>query len=75
MSRNKDKKTLVIVAMQLTTLGIEVENARDALTALVGRGVPYDSEEMRLALERFQVADAKWKEMERGYLELRKLNH
>ena len=51
------KDLLLRSAARLYSLGIEVEAARDQLRKLVERGVPYNSPEMRKALEEFQGLD------------------
>lgn len=65
-----DNQLLLVSAARLYALGVDVEGAREELRRLVAAGVPYDSEEMRSALQNFQELDVQWKEMERQHLEL-----
>lgn len=64
------KDLLLRSAARLYSLGIEVEAARDQLRKLVEQGVPYDSSEMKKALEEFQELDQQWKALEQEYLKL-----
>lgn len=66
------KDLLLRSAARLYSLGIEVEGARQKLRELVDRGIPYDSPEMRTALENYQELDERWKQLEHEYLQLRK---
>ena len=65
------KDLLLRSAARLYSLGIEVEAAREQLRKLVQQGVPYDSPEMRKALEEFQELDRQWKTLEQEHLQLR----
>ena len=65
------KDLLLRSAARLYSLGIEVEAAREQLRKLVEQGVPYDSPEMRKALEEFQELDRQWKALEQEHLQLR----
>lgn len=65
------KDLLLRSAARLYSLGIEVEAAREQLRKLVQQGVPYDSPEMRKALEDYQALDRQWKALEQEYLKLR----
>ena len=65
------KDLLLRSAARLYSLGIEVEAAREQLRKLVQQGVPYDSPEMRKALEEFQGLDQQWKALEQEHLQLR----
>lgn len=65
------KDLLLRSAARLYSLGIEVEAAREQLRKLVQQGVPYDSPEMRKALEEFQKLDQQWKALEQEHLQLR----
>ncbi len=64
------KDLLLRSAARLYSLGIEVEAAREQLRKLVQQGVPYDSPEMRKALEEFQELDQQWKALEQEHLQL-----
>ena len=65
------KDLLLRSAARLYSLGIEVEAAREQLRKLVEKGVPYDSPEMRKALEEFQELDHQWKALEQEHLQLK----
>ena len=65
------KDLLLRFAARLYSLGIEVEAAREQLRKLVEQGVPYDSPEMKKALEEFQKLDQQWKALEQEHLQLR----
>ena len=45
--------------------------ARAKLKELVEQGVPYDSDEMKLAYQNFKELEQQWKALERQHLELR----
>lgn len=65
------KDLLLRSAARLYSLGIEVEAAREQLRTLVQQGVPYNSPEMRKALEEFQELDQQWKALEQEHLQLK----
>ena len=65
------KDLLLRSAARLYSLGIEVEAAREQLHKLVQQGVPYDSPEMRKALEDYQELERQWKALEKEHLQLR----
>ena len=65
------KDLLLRSAARLYSLGIEVEAAREQLRKLVEQGFPYESPEMRKALEEFQELDQQWKALEQEHLQLR----
>ena len=65
------KDLLLRSAARLYSLGIEVEAAREQLRKLVQQGVPYDSPEMRKALEDYQELDQQWRGLEQEYLQLK----
>ena len=65
------KDLLLRSAARLYSLGIEVEAAREQLRKLVDQGVPYDSPQMRKALEDYQELDQQWKALEQEHLQLR----
>ena len=65
------KDLLLRSAARLYSLGIEVEAAREQLRKLVQQGVPYDSPEMRKALEDFRKLDQQWKALEQEHLQLK----
>lgn len=68
---NPQKQQLLKSAAQLTRLGLDVDAARETLRQLAARGVPYDSEEMLRAYERFTALDSQWRELEQKHLALR----
>ena len=65
------KDLLFRSAARLYSLGIEVEGARQHLRELVEQGVPYESTEMRKALEEYQELDRQWKALEQEHLQLK----
>lgn len=65
------KDLLLKSAERLYALGVDVEAARDKLRSLVDRGVPYDSREMKDALQEFTELDTQWKELEKRHIKLR----
>ena len=65
------KDLLLRSAARLYSLGIEVDAAREQLRKLVDQGVPYDSPQMRKALEDYQELDQQWKTLEQEHLKLR----
>lgn len=67
-----NKKDLLIAsAARLYSMGIDLETARDRLRQLVEQGVPYNSDEMRRAVQDFKELEQRWKELEREHLRLR----
>ena len=68
---NYKKDLLLRSAARLYSLGIEVEAAREQLRKLVQQGVPYDSPQMRKALEDYQELEQQWKTLEQEHLKLR----
>lgn len=69
MDNNKD--LLIASAARLYSMGIDLEAARDRLRQLVEQGVPYNSDEMKQAVQDFKELDRQWKELEREHLKLR----
>ena len=67
-----EKDLLLQSAARLYTLGVDLEGAREELRRLVAEKVPYESTQMRAALQNFEELDAQWKELERQHLALRK---
>ena len=65
------KVELVHSALELIRLGKELEKAKHSLKDLVDRGIPYDSPEMMVALQRCQRLKAQWQELEQQHLSLR----
>lgn len=70
MNKSDEYAELIIMGAELQRLNAELEAAKNALTVLLGRNAPFDSDEVRQALERIQTADAKRWDMEAGYLGL-----
>ena len=68
---NPQKQQLLKSAARLSRLGLDVDTARETLRQLAARGVPYDSEEMLCAYERFTELDRQWRELEQKHLALR----
>lgn len=66
-----EKDLLLQSAARLYTLGVDLEGARKELRRLVEKKDPYESPQMRAALQNFQELDSQWKELERQHLELR----
>ena len=69
MDNNKD--LLIASAARLYSMGIDLEAARDQLRLLVEQGVPYNSDEMKQAVQDFKELDRQWKELEKEHLKLR----
>ena len=66
-----NKDLLIASAARLYSMGIDLEAARDRLRKLVERCVPYNSDEMKQAVQDFKELDRQWKELEREHLKLR----
>ena len=66
-----EKDLLIASAARLYSMGIDLEAARDRLRQLVEQGAPYNSEEMKQAVQDFKELERQWKELEKQYLELR----
>ena len=62
---------LLASAARLYSIGVDLEAARAKLRELVGRGVPYDSDEMKQAYQDFKELEQQWKALEQQHLELR----
>ena len=69
---NIEKDLLLRLGVSLYRLGIKVETARKDLRDFVNSGVPYESEQMQTALQKFRTLDSQWKSLEAQYLKLRK---
>lgn len=67
----KEKTTLMKQAGKLYTLGLSVEKHREKLRRLVAKNTPYDSPQMKTALEEFQKVDEEWKRLEKEHLQYR----
>ena len=66
-----NKDLLIASAARLYSMGIDLEAARDRLRQLVKQDVPYNSDEMKQAVQDFKELDRQWKELEREHLRLR----
>ncbi len=66
-----DKDLLIASAARLYSMGFDLEAARDRLRQLVEQDVPYNSDEMKQAVQDFKELERQWKELEREHLELR----
>ncbi len=67
----KEKAKLIKQATKLTTLGLTLEKCREKLRKLVDKKTPYDSPQMKIALEEFQAADEEWKRLEQEHLKFK----
>ena len=68
---DNEKDLLITSAARLYSMGIDLEAARDRLRQLVGQGVPYNSDEMRQAVQDFKELDRQWKKLEKQHIALR----
>lgn len=50
-----------------------MEKHREKIRQLIGKKVPYQSPQMKTALEDFQKADDEWKRLEQEHLKYREL--
>ena len=66
-----NKELLIASAARLYSMGIDLEAARDRLRQLVEQDVPYNSDEMKQAVQDFKELDRQWKALEREHLRLR----
>ena len=69
--KNK-KNELVLSAITLVKTGEALEEAKGKLKKLVDQGVPYESEEMKKALDECLKLQQQWKELEVGHIKLKK---
>ncbi len=70
MKNNKNE--LVLSAIELAKAGEALEAAKDKLKTLVEQGVPYESDEMKAALDECLQLQQQWKELEAEHLRLKK---
>ena len=68
---DNEKDLLIASAARLYSMGVDLEAARDQLRQLVEQGVPYNSDEMKQAVQDFKELDRQWKELEREHLRLK----
>ena len=69
--KNK-KNDLVLSALNLVRVGEALEEAKGKLKKLVDQGVPYESEEMKKALEECLLLQQEWKVLEAEHVRLKK---
>ena len=69
--KNK-KNELVLSAITLVRIGEALEEAKGKLKQLVDQGVPYESEEMKKALEECLLLQQEWKVLEAEHVRLKK---
>ena len=67
----KAKKALVSSAIELVQIGKRLETARGKLRQLVESGVPYDSDEMKEALQACMALNLQWSALEQRHLALK----
>ena len=68
--KNK-KNELVLSALNLVRVGEALEEAKRKLKQLVDQGVPYESEEMKKALEECLLLQQEWKVLEAEHVRLK----
>ena len=66
------KNELVLSAIALVKAGEALEAAKGKLRKLVDQGVPYESEEMKMALDECLQLQQQWRELEEEHLRLKK---
>lgn len=66
------KNDLVLSAIALVKGGEELEAAKGKLRKLVDQEVPYESEEMKMALDECLQLQQQWRELEEEHLRLKK---
>ncbi len=67
----KQKKDLILSALALVKVGKEVEHAKEKLRRLVSDGIPYDSPEMKKALDECLLLQQKWDRLEAEHLDIK----
>ena len=65
------ENALVRTAIELIQLGKRLEKARGELRRLVERGMPYESDEMKEALQACMALNLQWRALEQRYLALK----
>jgi hypothetical protein len=68
--KNK-KNELVLSAITLVRVGEALEEAKGKLKQLVDQGIPYESEEMKKALEECLLLQQEWKVLEAEHVRLK----
>lgn len=66
------KNELVLSAIALVKAGEALEDAKAKLKRLVEQRVPYESEEIKIALEECLQLQQQWRELEEEHLRLKK---
>ena len=69
-NRNKD---LIKSALTLVKVGKELEKAKEKLRQLVSAGIPYNSPEMKSALDDCLLLKRQWEDLEAEHLQLREM--
>lgn len=67
------ENALVRTAIELIQLGKRLEKARGELRRLVESGTPYESDEMKEALQACMALDLQWRALEQRYLALKEV--
>ena len=68
--KNK-KNELVLSALDLVRIGEALEEAKGKLKKLIDQGVPYESEEMKKALDECLLLQEEWKFLEAEHIRLK----
>ena len=66
------KNELVLSAIALVKTGEALEDAKAKLRRLVDQGAPYESEEMKMALDECLQLQQQWQALEAEHLRLKK---
>ena len=66
------KNEMVLSAIALVKAGEALEDAKAKLRSLVEQGVPYESEEMKTALDECLKLQQQLRDLEEGHLRLKK---
>ena len=67
------ENALVRTAIELIQLRKRLEKARGELRRLVESGTPYESDEMKEALQACMALDLQWRALEQRYLALKEV--
>lgn len=65
------EEQLVRSAIALVQIGKKLDASRSRLKQLVEQGIPYESDEMKAALNECMLLDAQWKSIEKQHLSLK----
>ena len=66
------KNDLVLSAIALVKVGEALDAAKGKLRKMVDQGVPYEFEEMKMALDECLQLQQQWRELEEEHLRLKK---